>query len=121
MQAVSFTDREYAVLYDSLAQAAERLEAEGVGTPTIRSALDKLASWADPAGCDFLALPRADADPRAVMTVILATMAQVMTAKQLTLAVDQLERIPVAETNVGAGVLKALREEANDRKDEDGI
>lgn len=53
-----FTDNEYAVIHDSLAQTRDRLSGP---TPNIDSALDKLGSWASPSGCEFIAVAGEDA------------------------------------------------------------
>lgn len=53
-----FTDDEYAVMHDSLAQTRDRLPGP---TPNIDSALEKLGSWAHPRGCEFIALTGDDA------------------------------------------------------------
>ena len=56
-----FSDREYAVMYDSLAQTRDRIREMGHETPTIDSALTKLGAWATPSGCEFLAVTGEDA------------------------------------------------------------
>ena len=54
---VKFTDTEYAVIYDSLAQTRDKCRELGMTeTPNIDSALAKLGSWADPSGCEFIAI-----------------------------------------------------------------
>jgi hypothetical protein len=58
----SFTDTEYAVIYDALAMARDNARKVGVETPNIDSALDKLGAWADPSGCGFVAVTGEDAD-----------------------------------------------------------
>lgn len=56
-----FTDSEYAVVIDSLAQTRDRIHP--AATPNIDSALAKFHSWAVPTGCEFVALSGEDAKP----------------------------------------------------------
>jgi hypothetical protein len=55
-----FTDREYAVIVDSLTHMRDEIRAEGRATPTIDSALPKFFAMADLSGCQFTALTGAD-------------------------------------------------------------
>ena len=57
-----FTDAEYAVIYDSLVESRTTCRKAEIETPNIDSALRKLASWATPAGCQFLAVSGEDMD-----------------------------------------------------------
>lgn len=62
-----FTDNEYAVIIDSLSMTRKAIRdkmttdpAVGSPTPNIDSALAKFYSWADPAGCEFIAMTGSD-------------------------------------------------------------
>ena len=63
-----FTDNEYAVMYDSLAEMRNKIRAEAKRlnrepvTPNIDRAIEKMCRWGSPAGCGFLAVSGDDAE-----------------------------------------------------------
>jgi hypothetical protein len=59
---IEFTDNEYGVMLDSLAQTRDRIRDTGGATPNIDSAMAKMCKWGGPAGCQFLVVTGEDAD-----------------------------------------------------------
>lgn len=57
-----FTDSEYAVMLDSLAQTRDRIRKEHpeIATPNIDSAMAKMSKWGSPMGCEFLVVTGVD-------------------------------------------------------------
>jgi hypothetical protein len=59
---IEFTDNDYAVMLDCMGITREGIRKQGMPTPNIDAAMEKMCKWGGPAGCEFLVVTGEDAE-----------------------------------------------------------